>query len=117
MDTPTSGTEETTLSDNPIGASYLYLLEPEIRFLEAAVGHLIPTDELGPGARDAGVVVYIDRQLFGARGRPRPSISWWPLDGGHAAAGLPIALHAARVYRIAIREINRHCIAAFGRPF
>ena len=25
-----------TLSDNPIGASYLYLLEPKIRFLEAA---------------------------------------------------------------------------------
>ena len=50
-----------TLSDNPIGASYLYLLEPEIRFLEAAVEHLIPTDELGPGACDAGVVVYIDR--------------------------------------------------------
>lgn len=32
-----------TVSDNPIGASYLYLLEPEIRFLEAAVEHLIPT--------------------------------------------------------------------------
>ena len=32
-----------TLSDNPVGASYLYLLEPEIRFLEAAVEHLIPT--------------------------------------------------------------------------
>jgi hypothetical protein len=30
-------TEETTLSDNPIAACYLYLLEPEIRFLEAAV--------------------------------------------------------------------------------
>ena len=25
------------MSDNPIAASYLYLLEPEIRFLEAAV--------------------------------------------------------------------------------
>jgi hypothetical protein len=25
-----------TLSDNPIGASYVYLLEPEVRFLEAA---------------------------------------------------------------------------------
>jgi len=57
-----------TLSDNPIGASYLYLLEPEVRFLEAAVEHLIPTDELGPGARDAGVVVYIDRQLAGSWG-------------------------------------------------
>ena len=60
--------EEMTLSDHPIGASYLYLLEPEVRFLEAAVEHLIPTDELGAGARDAGVVVYIDRQLAGSWG-------------------------------------------------
>src|ERR671929_232949 len=64
-----------TLSDNPIAASYLYLLEPEIRFLEAAVEHLIPTDELGPGACDAGVVVYIDRALastWGVHGRQYP---------------------------------------------
>jgi gluconate 2-dehydrogenase gamma chain len=68
-----------TLSDNPIGASYLYLLEPEIRFLEAAVEHLIPTDELGPGARDAGVVVYIDRALastWGVHGRQYRSGPW-----------------------------------------
>ena len=84
-----------TLSDNPIAASYLYLLEPEIRFLEAAVEHLIPTDELGPGARGAGVVVYIDRTLastWGVHGRQYRR----PLAGGDAAAGLPIALHTAR---------------------
>jgi hypothetical protein len=45
------------VSDNPIGASYLYLLDLEIRFLEAAVEHLIPTDELGPGARDGNYLV------------------------------------------------------------
>jgi gluconate 2-dehydrogenase gamma chain len=56
------------LIDNPIAASYLYLLKPEIRFPEAAVEHLIPADELGPGARDAGMVVYIDRQLTGSWG-------------------------------------------------
>ena len=66
-----------TLSDNPIGASYVYLLAPEIRFLEAAVEHLIPTDELGPGARDAGVVVYIDRQLAGT----------WGVHGRHYCGG------------------------------
>ena len=52
------------MSDNPTAASYLYLLEPEIRFLEAAVEHLIPTDELDPGARDAGVAVYIAAWLL-----------------------------------------------------
>jgi hypothetical protein len=71
---PKQGTEETTLSDNPTAASYLYLLDPEIRFLEAAVEHLISTDDLGPGARDAGVVVYIDRQLAGSWARTAGSI-------------------------------------------
>jgi gluconate 2-dehydrogenase gamma chain len=89
-----------TLSDNPIGASYLYLSEPEIRFLEAAVEHLIPTDELGPGARDAGVVVYIDRQLAGTP------------QQGYQSRFTP-----QEVYRIAIREINQHCRAEFDRPF
>ena len=63
------------MSDNPIEASYLYLLEPEIRLLEAAVEHLIPTDELGPGARDAGVVVYIDRTLASTWGVVAVSIA------------------------------------------
>ena len=82
-----------TLSDNPIGASYLYLLEPEIRFLEAAVEHLIPTDELGPGARDAGVVVYIDRQLagsWGTHGRMYRGGPWMDLYAGSwPFSGLP----------------------------
>ena len=84
------------MSDNPIGASYLYLLDPEVQFLEAAVEHLIPTDELGPGAREAGVVVYIDRQLAGTWGIPRTRLSRRPMVGGHAPTRLPIALHATR---------------------
>ena len=106
-----------TLSDNPIGASYLYLLEPEIRFLEAAVEHLIPTDELGPGARDAGVVVYIDRQLastWGVHGRMYRGGPWME---GTPQQGYQSRFTPQEVYRIAIREIDQHCKAAFGRPF
>ena len=36
-----------------------------MKFLEAALARLIPADELGPGAKEAGVVVFIDRQLEG----------------------------------------------------
>jgi gluconate 2-dehydrogenase gamma chain len=106
-----------TLSDNPIGASWLYLLEPEIRFLEAAVEHLIPTDELGPGARDAGVVVYIDRQLassWGVHGRMYRGGPW--LDGT-PQQGYQSRFTPQEVYRIAISEIDQYCKAAFGRPF
>ena len=105
------------MSDNPTGASYLYLTDPEIRFLEAAVEHLIPTDELGPGARDAGVVVYIDRALvsqWGVHGRQYRSGPWME---GTPQQGYQSRFTPQEVYRIAIREINEHCRREFDRPF
>jgi gluconate 2-dehydrogenase gamma chain len=114
---PKWGTEETTLSDNLTGTSYLYLLEPEVRFLEAAVEHLIPTDELGPGARDAGVVVYIDRQLAGSWGAHGRQYRGGPWKEGTPQQGYQSRFTPQEVYRIAIREIDQHCKAGFTRPF
>ena len=105
------------MSENPIAASYLYLLEPEIRFLEAAVEHLIPTDELGPGARDAGVVVYIDRQLAGSWGTHGRMYRGGPWLEGTPQQGYQSRFTPQEVYRIAIREIDQHCKAAFERNF
>jgi gluconate 2-dehydrogenase gamma chain len=106
-----------TLSDNPIGASYLYLLEPEIRFLEAAVEHLIPTDELGPGARDAGVVVYIDRALAGTWGVHGRHYRGGPWLEGTPQQGYQSRFTPQEIYRIAIREIDQYCKTEFDRPF
>ena len=105
------------MSDNPIGAFYLYLLEPEIRFLEAAVEHLIPTDELGSGARDAGVVIYIDRQLAGTWGVHGRQYRGGPWLDGTPQQGYQSRFTPQEVYRIAIREINEHCKVEFDRPF
>lgn len=41
----------------------------QARVVEAACARIFPTDENGPGATEAGVVVYIDRQLAGPYGR------------------------------------------------
>ena len=98
-------------------ASYLYLLGPEIQFLEAAVEQLIPTDELGPGARDAGVVVYIDRQLAGSWGVHGRQYRGGPWLQGTPQQGYQSRFTPQEVYRIAIREIDQHCRAAFDRPF
>jgi gluconate 2-dehydrogenase gamma chain len=105
------------LSDNPTAASYVYLLEPEIRFLEAAVEHLIPTDELGVGARDAGVVVFIDRQLAGTWGVHGRQYRGGPWQDGTPQQGYQSRFTPQEVYRIAIREIDTHCKSAFDRPF
>ena len=108
---------ETTVNDNPIGASYLYLQEPEVRFLEAAVEQLLPTDDLGPGARDAGVVVYIDRQLAGSWGSHGRNYRMGPWLNGTPQQGYQSRFTPQEVYRIAIREIDQHCRATFERPF
>jgi gluconate 2-dehydrogenase gamma chain len=43
-----------------------HLTAEESGILDAIVARLIPSDELGPGAKEAGAVTYIDRALGGA---------------------------------------------------
>jgi gluconate 2-dehydrogenase gamma chain len=42
--------------------AYRFFTEAEARTLEAMLAHIIPSDD-APGAREAGVIHYIDRQL------------------------------------------------------
>lgn len=42
---------------------YTYFTPEEVRFIEAAVDRLIPSDDVGPGALELGVAYYIDRQM------------------------------------------------------
>src|SRR6476660_7737948 len=41
----------------------------EAGVVQAACERIFPSDESGPGAREAGVVIYIDRQLAGPYGK------------------------------------------------
>ena len=43
----------------------------EARVVQAACERIFPTDAAGPGATEAGVVIYIDRQLAGPYGRDK----------------------------------------------
>ena len=96
---------------------YNYLTQPEVRFLDAAVERLIPTDELGPGARDAGVTCYIDRQLssvWGTHGRQYRSGPWLE---GTPEQGFQSRLTPQEIYRIGIQEINAFCRTKYEKPF
>jgi gluconate 2-dehydrogenase gamma chain len=97
--------------------AYGYLTQPEIRFLDAAVERLIPTDDLGPGAKEAGVTCYIDRHLcsaWGTHGRNYRSGPW--LDGA-PEQGFQSRLTPQEIYRIGIREINEYCRARHEKLF
>jgi gluconate 2-dehydrogenase gamma chain len=43
----------------------------EAKIVQAACERIFPSDENGPGASEAGVVIYIDRQLAGPYGRDK----------------------------------------------
>src|SRR5262245_43263018 len=45
------------------------------RLVDAFTERLIPADELGPGARQCGVAVYIDRSLAGPLARERAAFT------------------------------------------
>jgi gluconate 2-dehydrogenase gamma chain len=64
----------------------------EARLVEAVSEQIIPADN-DPGAKDAGVVVFIDRQLVGPYARYQ------------------------RVYRDGLRALQETCRRQFGEPF
>ena len=105
-------------SDNVAQAhAFGYLTEPEVRFLDAAVARLIPADELGPGAKEAGVTCFIDRQLGSSWGTHGRNYRMGPWHEGTPQQGFQSPLTPQEIYRIAIRETNMYCTRKYGKNF
>ena len=83
------------MSESTMLNAFGYLTQPEIAFLDAAVERLIPADELGPGARDAGVTCLHRPPVVQRMGHARPQLPLGALARRHAGAGLPVAPDAA----------------------
>src|SRR3954468_660015 len=105
------------MSESTILTGFGYLTGQEIAFLDAAVERLIPTDDLGRGGKDAGITVYIDRQLFSAWGTHGRNYRSGPWLEGTPEQGFQSRLTPQEIYRIGIQEINAVCRARHERPF
>lgn len=88
------------------GTAWTWFTAAEAAFVGAAVGRLIPQDDLGPGAVEAGVPVFIDRQLGGPYGRAERWYMQGPWDKGVATQGWQTRLTPAGFYRAAVRAID-----------
>lgn len=77
----------------PVRTVYEQLTADEAELLQAIAGQLIPTDEHGPGAVEAGAVSYIDRALGGALSSFRSA------------------------YRSGLAAFDRYCRSSRGAPF
>lgn len=90
----------------PAQSGYLFFAAAEGAFVEAAVARLIPKDDLGAGALEAGVPTFIDRQLAGEYGRGQDWYMQGPWGEGEPTQGYQTRLTPASLYRTAIREID-----------
>jgi len=93
---------------------FQYLTQDEVKFLDAAVSRLIPADNLGPGAKEAGVTTFLDRQLAGGFGK---ASSWYmqgPWKKGEETQGYQSKMTPAELYRAAIKGIDTYCAGKFG---
>jgi len=59
-----------------------FFTEEQALDVAAAAARIFPSDESGPGATEAGVVIYIDRQLAGPYGKDRYRYTQPPFEKG-----------------------------------
>jgi gluconate 2-dehydrogenase gamma chain len=59
-----------------------FFTESEAAIVAAAASRIFPSDDAGPGALEAGVVIFIDRQLAGPWGRDARRYTHEPFDDG-----------------------------------
>ncbi len=98
-------------------APHVFLNAAEAAFLDAATARLIPTDENGPGAREAGVLVYIDRQLGGAWGAGERLYRSGPWSTGTPMQGYQLPFTPAELFRTAMRALRERDAATVTPPF
>jgi gluconate 2-dehydrogenase gamma chain len=97
--------------------AYIFLTQPEIEFLQAAVARIIPADDLGPGALEADVVLFLDNQLAGGYGNGARAYMQGPWGESTRYQGYQLPVTPATVYRIGIAATDRYCQEAHGAPF
>lgn len=94
-----------------------FLTEHELATVNAIVARLIPSDEDGPGAVEADVARFIDRQLAGFYGRGQHWYMQGPFSEGLATQGYQQEHPPATLYRLALAELDRRLLASRGSLF
>lgn len=98
-------------ADSPPGVSgtdFVFFTPAERTVIEALVDRLIPPDSVGPGAVEANVPFFLDRQLAGPFGRGDHYYLGGPWPKGAPEQGYQTRFSPAQMYRAAIAAIERH---------
>lgn len=94
-----------------------FLTAPELTTVRAIAARFIPSDDDGPGATEADVATFIDRQLAGFFGRAQHWYMRGPFQEGLATQGYQSEHTPAQLYRNALAELEEYCQQTHGDSF
>src|ERR1700686_3199867 len=83
-----------------------FLTAEEARVVAAACARIFPSDASGPGATEAGVVIFIDRQLAGPYGRDKYRYTKGPFVESYPEPGYQAKDSPSEIYRQGLRELG-----------
>ena len=83
-----------------------FFTEAEARVVTAACERVFPSDATGPGATEAAVVIYIDRQLAGPYGNDKYRYTKGPFVESYPKHGYQAKETPRAIYRQGLRELG-----------
>jgi gluconate 2-dehydrogenase gamma chain len=90
----------------PLRIPLRFFTETEALIVAAAVSRIFPSDDSGPGAREAGVAVYIDRQLAASYGRDRYRYTQPPFEDAPPELGYQGQETPRQIYREGLKGLK-----------
>jgi gluconate 2-dehydrogenase gamma chain len=90
----------------PIRIPLRFFTEGEAVIVAAAASRIFPSDDSGPGAREAGVAVYIDRQLAASYGRDRFRYTQPPFEDAPPELGYQAKETPRQIYREGLKALK-----------
>ena len=100
----------------PLGG-FVYFTTFQAEIVNAAAGRLIPTDANGPGAIEAGVVYFIDRQLSASYGLAGRRYEQGPYANGAPTQGDQSGMDMRDRYRLGIQGMQDYAQQLYQNGF
>jgi len=97
--------------------TFRFFTPQEAAVVVALVDTLIPKDDVGPGGVEAGVPIFIDREMLGAYGRGARMYLDGPFGEGTPQQGYQLPLPPAELYRVGLADLDAWCVKTQGKTF
>jgi gluconate 2-dehydrogenase gamma chain len=106
-----------TVGSHSVSAGYKFFNIDESTFVEAAIDTLIPSDSVGPGAKELDVAIYIDRQMAGDYGKGDRLYLEGPFAEGTPEQGYQLRMMPSELIRAGIADVNAYVHGKYKKSF